>query len=252
MVARIAVQIYEIQTPAEAEQMLAIGVDRIGSVILSETDWRDAELRRALAFARSRGAQTSLIPLFHSVEATARVTDYYQPDILHFCEAVRDIGDGRDLARKQDIVKRRFPEIQIMRSIPIARRAGSDFETLLSMARVLEPVSDYFLTDTVLNGAAAAQPVQGFVGITGKTCDWNAARALVEASRIPVVLAGGISPENVFDGILHVRPAGVDSCTCTNAVDESGRPIRFRKNLEKVKQLVRAVRSAEAALERSL
>ena len=61
------------------------------------------------------------------------------------------------------------------------------------------------------------QPVEGFVGITGKTCDWIAARRLVESSRIPVILAGGLSPENVYEGILAIRPAGVDSCTLTNA-----------------------------------
>lgn len=57
----------------------------------------------------------------------------------------------------------------------------------------------------------------GSVGITVEVCDWPPAAALVEASRLPVILAGGISPENVFDGIRRVSPAGIDSCTQTNA-----------------------------------
>jgi phosphoribosylanthranilate isomerase len=87
------------------------------------------------------------------------------------------------------------------------------------------------------------------VGITGQRCSWNTAADLVESSRIPVILAGGVSPDNVVEGIRRVLPAGVDSCTRTNALDKKGVPIRFRKNLQKVKQLVKAVREAEKTLE---
>ena len=93
------------------------------------------------------------------------------------------------------------------------------------------------------------QPVSGFVGITGNTCDWDMARRLVQDSRIPVILAGGISAENVSDGMTATRPAGIDSCTLTNACDGHGRPIRFRKDPGKVKHLVDAVRLAEEFLQ---
>ncbi len=91
----------------------------------------------------------------------------------------------------------------------------------------------------------ADQPVAGYVGITGEVCDWDLAAALVEASRIPVILAGGISPENVFDAIGRVKPAGIDSCTQTNARDNRGRPIRFRKDFDRVRRLLDEVRRAE-------
>ena len=94
------------------------------------------------------------------------------------------------------------------------------------------------------DGVVDDQPVQGFVGITGETCEWSVARDLVRGSRIPVILAGGIGPSNVRDGIEQVRPAGVDSCTRTNAEDAQGRNIRFKKDPEKVRALVRAARDA--------
>ena len=96
---------------------------------------------------------------------------------------------------------------------------------------------------------AEAQPVSGFVGITGRTCDWGMAGQLVRQSKIPVILAGGISPENAAEAITRTRPAGIDSCTRTNALDAEGRPIRFRKDLEKVQALVAAVRRAELLTE---
>ena len=87
-----------------------------------------------------------------------------------------------------------------------------------------------------------------FAGITGQTCDWNMARCLVQTSRIPLILAGGLSPDNVAEAISRVEPAGVDSCTLTNARDNLGRPIRFRKDADKVKAFVDEARQAEAAL----
>ncbi len=139
-----------------------------------------------------------------------------------------------------------------MRSIPIAQHGKANSVPTLELAGWFEPVSDIFLTDTILANEAgtdaASQPVRGFVGITGKVCDWNTAAGLVASCSIPVILAGGVSPDNVAEGIRRVRPAGVDSCTRTNALDKNGVPIRFKKDLQKVKRLVDAVREAEKIL----
>ena len=48
------------------------------------------------------------------------------------------------------------------------------------------------------------------VGGTGKTCDWNKARALVKSIRTPVLLAGGLNAENVAEAVAAVQPWGVD------------------------------------------
>ena len=194
-----------------------------------------------------------MIPLFNRPDSVLGLLDYYQPDIIHFCEALTEHEDiwlyCRKLIDLQQSVKNRFPQVKIMRSIPIARSGMENTIPTLKLGKNFEPFSDFFLTDTMLinqkKGEDDCQPVEGFVGITGKTCNWDTAAALVTSSRIPVILAGGISPANVRDGILHVRPAGVDSCTLTNALDENGRPIRFKKDVVKVRQLINAVREAE-------
>ena len=104
------------------------------------------------------------------------------------------------------------------------------------------------MTDTLRGFAeeGADQPVAGYVGITGEICDWDLAAALVGASPIPVILAGGISPENAFDAIGRVGPAGIDSCMQTNAREALGRPVRFRKDRDRVRRLLDEVRRAEA------
>ena len=60
---------------------------------------------------------------------------------------------------------------------------------------------------------------------------------------VPVVLAGGLSPDNVAEAIRHVRPAGVDSFTWTNTTADSR-----RKDPERVRGFVEEARRAAAEL----
>jgi phosphoribosylanthranilate isomerase len=205
-----------------------------------------------------------LIPLFSKPEDVFTVLEYYRPDIVHFCEALTGVNNvlsngslAEEVLRKcepliklQEQVRQKFPDVKIMRSIPIPVLGKASSWPVVELAGLFETVSDFFLTDTILlndNGESTDefQPVEGFVGITGIVCDWSVASKLVQACAIPVILAGGISHENVFEGVVDTEPAGVDSCTGTNALDEKGQPIRFQKDLGKVKQLVEEVRRAE-------
>lgn len=61
------------------------------------------------------------------------------------------------------------------------------------------PGAPAFLVDAV---------VAGKFGGTGKTGDWEGAAAL--ARDYPLLLAGGLTPDNVADAIARVRPWGVD------------------------------------------
>ena len=68
------------------------------------------------------------------------------------------------------------------------------------------------------------------LGATGETHDWSVARAVVERSRLPVILAGGLSADNVAQAIAAVRPWGVDSFTHTDVPGNRGKkdPARVR------------------------
>lgn len=244
----IVVQIYEVQRPDEALALIGAGVDHIGSVLTSASRWKSETLQETICETGKAGARSSLIPLFSDVDQISFALDYYQPHIAHFCEDLTDAdrnGDGAlGILAVQAKIRERFPEIKLMRSIPIGLPGMADGVPTLALAQMFAEVSDYFLTDTLLTGGGPEQPVDGFVGITGKTCDWDMAERLVAETPLPVILAGGLSPDNVFAGALKVRPYGVDSCTCTNAVDENGDPVRFHKDLAKVSRFVAEARRA--------
>ena len=253
---KITVQIYEVQNPSEAEKLLNLGVDHIGSVIVSQKSWKVPSIRDTVNLVQKKGGKSSLIPLFDDFETICFMIDYYKPDIIHFCEAITFENNSGELLKKllllQKNIKKRFSEIKIMRSIPIPQPIVPNQKETLELARMFEAVSDLFLTDTLIVKSYGSfrdlQPVKGFVGITGKTCNWAVAAKLVRSTHIPVILAGGITPDNVFDGIMQVMPAGVDSCTGTNALDSKGHSIRFKKDLEKVKHMVDETRRAEKAI----
>jgi phosphoribosylanthranilate isomerase len=76
--------------------------------------------------------------------------------------------------------------------------------------------------------------VPGVPGGTGEAFDWS----LVPAGLAkPIVLAGGLGPENVAAAIARVRPYGVD---VSGGVEAS----KGIKDAEKVRSFVRAVRAA--------
>jgi phosphoribosylanthranilate isomerase len=247
-------QIYEIQTPEEVESLCALGIDHIGSVILSSDIWQQPLLRETIHAIQQGGKKSSLIPLFSTPDAVFRTLDYYRPDIVHFCDVIPDPLSHQQVCNRlidlQQEVRKRYPELALMRSIPIGRSSGVSAVPTMKIAELFQPVSDYFLTDTILSSVdlGVHQPVDGFIGITGQTCHWGTARQLVLESEIPVILAGGLSPENVYDAILEVAPAGVDSCTCTNRLDHHGKPQRFKKDLERVERFVLEARRASANL----
>jgi len=72
-------------------------------------------------------------------------------------------------------------------------------------------------------------------GGTGETFDWDLVRN--RRSQVPLVLSGGLTPENVAEGIAATRPFAVDTASGTEA--EPG-----RKDPSKVAAFFRAVESA--------
>lgn len=106
-------------------------------------------------------------------------------------------------------LKRIFPEVEIWKSLVINPLNHDDiFLTLKN----LEPVVDAFITDTF-------DPDTGASGATGKTHDWAISRKIIFSSLKPIIIAGGLTPDNVYECIRSTGPAGVDVHTGVEGVD---------------------------------
>lgn len=77
--------------------------------------------------------------------------------------------------------------------------------------------------------------VKGLYGGTGVAADWQGARAL--ARQYPILLAGGLTPENVAAAVRQVRPWGVDVASGVESAPG-------QKDPHRMKAFVQAVRSA--------
>jgi phosphoribosylanthranilate isomerase len=106
------------------------------------------------------------------------------------------------------------PDLAIIKSLVIGEQGRAE---LIETVATMGPDVDAFITDTF-------DPATGASGATGKTHDWSISREIVGASQQPVILAGGLTPLNVREAILEVRPAGVD--VHSGVEDISGRKNR--------------------------
>ena len=81
--------------------------------------------------------------------------------------------------------------------------------------------------------------VPGAVGGTGRTAPWDLLAGFDPG--VPVILAGGLTADNVADAIRTVRPAGVDVASGVESAPG-------RKDPGKVRAFIQAARQAAAAL----
>ncbi|MFG3593057.1 hypothetical protein [Bradyrhizobium sp. RDI18] len=123
------------------------------------------------------------------------------------------------------VIKAALPGSLIMRSVPVYR------EESVRIARSYEALADYLLLDS--HRFSDKQ-----IGALGVPHDWSISRRIVETVGTPVVLAGGLGPDNVAQAISMVWPAGVDSKTRT---DREG---THAKDLERVRRFHDAARAA--------
>ncbi len=91
---------------------------------------------------------------------------------------------------------------RLLRPFPVSRQEGDDITSLLSKAREAAKGYDALLTDT---------HQKGYDGGTGLTSDWGACADIRKTvAPLPLVLSGGLRPENVELAIASVAPYGVD------------------------------------------
>lgn len=77
----------------------------------------------------------------------------------------------------------------------------------------------------------------GVFGGTGRVIDWSLAARVAQQAQRPVVLSGGLNPENCADAVHSVHPTSIDTASGVESMPG-------RKDADKMRAVVRALRGA--------
>lgn len=219
-------QIYSIQTVEEALACAEAGADYIGLAIDTGADLPSQvsiEKAKEIFEAIGNKAKKVLICVTSSDQPLYEPVQYLKPDVIHLCGY--DYYATPEFVRK---IKELCPGIEVLQAI------GVEDESSIDQAIYYSSFCDSIILDSVdrnING----------IGAAGFTNDWDIDRKIVEKAKCKVILAGGLSPDNVREAILKVRPWGVDSFTKTSDVFPDG---TSRKNIDKVKAFIQNAKAA--------
>ena len=214
----------------DVDAAVALGADAIGFVLYPRSR-RHISPARAAELARRLPPFVTPVLLF--VNATASET-------IAACEGVAGVtaqfhGDETPEDCWQASDRGRIPFIRAAR-IPLGADAAP-FD-LVKYART------YSHARAILLDAH----VEGYGG-GGKAFHWS---LLPPSVACHLVLSGGLTPANVTDGILQVRPRcktlAVDVSSGVELDGPDGKPIKGVKDAEKIHRFVAAVRAADAYL----
>jgi phosphoribosylanthranilate isomerase len=219
------VQIYAHKTPEDAAMSVAAGVDFVGVSTGEKGRLKDevnfAACREIFAaISRETGAMRVALTVAWELDEIIETIEAVKPDVIHLSGNIHDLPAAQVAELRQA-----RPLVKIMQAIPVSGPEAID------LALAYQPVSDYFILDTDLSGFTG-------IGATGAVHDWRISAEIVRRVNIPVILAGGLKPDNVAEAIRLVKPWCVDSFTHTNI------PGSKRKDPDKVKAFVAAAKSA--------
>ena len=207
----IRVKICGIRTEGEAVAAAEAGVNAIGLIFAPGRRQIDAAQARQIARALPPFVTKVGVVVNEPLSRLRALIDHVRLDAiqLHGDETPEDCAAVQDLG------------VTVIKAIPVS--GPLDVVALGTL-----PV-DAVLLDTHRPGVR---------GGTGETFDW--ALATPAARFIRVILSGGLTPQNVADGVRIVRPYAVDA--------SSGTETDGRKDPEKIRAFIARARAADAAL----
>jgi phosphoribosylanthranilate isomerase len=205
----VRVKICGITRPEDAEHAVSLGAWAIG-LIFHEPSPRKADLQTAAAIGAEYKRQVEVVGVFVNPEL-GQVAE-----IADACSLTMVQLHGDEGPLFCDEVRRRTG-VKVMKAARV--RDAASLQALTAFRNV-----DYHLVD-------AHHP--DLFGGTGATFDWELLRG--RHSKVPLVLSGGLTPDNVGEAIRATHPFAVDSASGTEAspgIKDHAKVTAFIRNAE--------------------
>ena len=237
------------RTPDDVLAAAEAGADFVGMIFANSS--RHIDIDDAQAMVRALGGPLSQQEIFAPPPSLLHGREELEPWFRHGSQVLTAY-----LGMKRPLTIGVFADQPIEEVNELAEEAGVDlvqlsgdetWEDCLLVAKQVIQVKHVGPVDTPADSLIDVRP--GFAlalmldsahgpyrGGSGQVFDWDVATRV--AARLPIVLAGGLTPLNVTEAVARVRPWAVDV--------GSGTETDGRKDHAKVRAFVQAVRAADA------
>ncbi|MBN2563373.1 MAG: phosphoribosylanthranilate isomerase [Phycisphaerae bacterium] len=216
----IRIKICGMTRPEDAVAAAEAGVDAIGLVFAKSP--RQVTVRQACRIAAALQPFVSAVGVFVNARAA---TVLRTADDVGLSEVQLHGDESPEFVTRLHAAQART--IRVIKALRVRDRAFVDQVSAFSDVGVAGILLDAFSPQAR--------------GGSGKRFDWDLVAGTRESGALdnapPLILAGGLTPQNVRAGIRRLRPWGVD--TSSGVEDEPG-----IKSAEKIAQFVMAARSA--------
>jgi phosphoribosylanthranilate isomerase len=193
---RTRVKVCCITSPETAALAVRHGADALGLVgpMPSGTGIIDLDTAAHLAREVPPVVVSFLLSSATRAEELVEQARHVSPTVLQIVDAVE--------ASAYALLRQELPALKLVQVVHVTG------ERALPDAMAVAAHVDGLLLDSGNPDAPARE-----LGGTGRVHDWSISRRIAEASPVPVILAGGLTPANIGEAIRSVRPFAVDLCT---------------------------------------
>ncbi|MBO4649269.1 MAG: phosphoribosylanthranilate isomerase [Lentisphaeria bacterium] len=190
------VKICGVKDETELEIAVNAGADAIGFLVGQRYPSQDFILPEKAAWL------TALLPPFVSPVLVTHLTDPGEIQELAEKTGITSIQlHGPSTPEQLGALRECLgPGVKLILAIHVGALPGE----ISPAPAPFEPLADAFLLDSF-------DPATGKVGGTGKTHHWETSAQIVNTVHRPVILAGGLNPDNVAEAVRTVRPYAVDA-----------------------------------------
>jgi phosphoribosylanthranilate isomerase len=205
------VKICGIMNSDDLASAIQAGADAVGFVVEIEDSRHCISAQKAADLIHKVPVYTKSVAVIHpcNVDDARRLADITRADVLQ----LHSMLPPSDMALLRSRISQKLV-------VAVAADDGG------LQAKSYERVADAILLDSM---------VEGRLGGTGRVHDWDKSASIVRSLQVPVILAGGLDPENVLQAIERVRPYAVDVSSGTETAGRKD-PFKVRAFVQKVRR----------------